>query len=188
MNICEPFYTTKGKDKGTGLGLATVYGIVKQSKGQIAVFSEPGTSTTIKMYFPVAELRIIVGKGFSKESSNELGSGNIVLVEDDEAVRNLTKRILESNGYIVNEFESAEEALEMIASIANVGLVLTDIVMSGVELGKKLKVKFPGITIMYMSGFTGDALEDMNEREDDSLFISKPFTQNALLEKVKQHM
>jgi FixJ family two-component response regulator len=60
--------------------------------------------------------------------------------------------------------------------------------MSGVELGKKLKVKFPGITIMYMSGFTGDALEDMNEREDDSLFISKPFTQNALLEKVKQHM
>ena len=187
--IFEPFFTTKERGKGTGLGLASVYGIVKQSKGEITVYSEPGIGTTFKIYFPIADSRIVASQRLSEVLPLSQGSGTIVLVEDDGGVRQLIKRMLESNGYSVYDSASAEEALELVKRLDHIDLVLTDIAlhgMSGSELAKELQSIFPDLSIMFMSGFAGKALEYLNDMKADAHVLPKPFTRNVLLQKVAQ--
>lgn len=187
--IFEPFYTTKEKGKGTGLGLASVYGIVKQSNGEVTVYSEPGIGTTFKVYFPIADSRIIATRKTSEELALSPGSGTILLVEDDEGIRQLTKRMLETHGYRVHDSESAEEALEMMKQLEPVDLLITDIVllgMSGPELAKELKIDFPELPVLFMSGFAGKALEYINDMKANTNVLAKPFTRNLLLNKTAQ--
>lgn len=187
--IFEPFYTTKEKGKGTGLGLASVYGIVKQSNGEVTVYSEPGVGSTFKVYFPVANSRISATSNTAERLPLSPGNGTILLVEDDEGVRELTKRMLESNGYTVYDTESAEEALEMIKKLGSVDLVITDIVllgMSGPELAEELKITFPELSVMFISGFAGKALEYINDMQANTNVLRKPFTRNLLLNKTAQ--
>lgn len=187
--IFEPFYTTKEKGKGTGLGLASVYGIVKQSNGEVTVYSEQDIGTTFKVYFPVADSRIIASRNTPKELPLSKANGTILLVEDDEGVRLLTKRMLESNGYTVQDSESAEEALLMIGSLGSVDLVISDIIllgMNGVEFAQELERSFPELPVMFMSGFAGQALAHINDMEASTNVLPKPFTRKALLERVAQ--
>jgi two-component system, cell cycle sensor histidine kinase and response regulator CckA len=185
----EPFFTTKGQGKGTGLGLSTVYGIVKQSEGHIWVYSEPNKGTTFKVYLPrvddVAQVETV------PESLTELPRGRetVLLTEDEEAVRRLTKTILESNGYRVLEAASGDEALSLYKQHAGpVDLIVTDVVMprmSGRELAEKLKSLRPGIKILYVSGYTDDAIVRHGLLDQRMSFLQKPFTPDALLRKVR---
>ena len=187
--IFEPFFTTKEAGKGTGLGLSTVYGIVKQSKGDITVYSEPEVGTEFQVYFPITE-----GLGKSEKTAAadiELvpGDETILLVEDDEPIRTLTRRILESNGYTVLDFESAEAALAQLQSIEKIDLVITDFIltgMNGADMVDALRKKFQNFEVMYMSGYVGRALEFFSELPEDINYLSKPFTRRLLLQKVIQ--
>lgn len=187
--IFEPFYTTKERGKGTGLGLASVYGIVKQSKGEVEVYTEPGAGSTFKIYFPVADSRVVASRKYSEAQSISMTSGTILLVEDDEGVRQLTKRMLESNGYTVHDSESAEDALPMMDKLKKIDLVVSDIVllgMSGPEMANKIKPRFPDLPVLFISGFAGKSLEYINDMKANTPVLPKPFTRSALLEKVAE--
>jgi two-component system, cell cycle sensor histidine kinase and response regulator CckA len=158
------FFTTKEKGKGTGLGLATVHGIVKQSGGNIWVYSEPGHGTTFKIYLPQDFSASTTATGSRLAAVPTLSSGNetILLVEDEEAVRDVAKRILRAAGYTVLTAASPDDAL--LACKAHPGkihLLLTDVVMpqmSGRLLAERLALARPGIKVVYMSGYTDDAI------------------------------
>ncbi len=188
-NMFEPFFSTKG-EQGTGLGLATVYGIVKQHKGNIWVYSEPGKGTTFKIYLPVSE-QTLVEEQTSKKRTNELrGSETILLVEDDEQVRALAHVILEQNGYTVLASESGPDALKRLVSHDSPAhLLLTDVVLPGMN-GKKLFARvaerFPNIKVLYMSGYTGEVIAHRGVLEQGIAFIQKPFTVQALTTKVRE--
>jgi CheY-like chemotaxis protein len=188
-HIFEPFFTTKGKDKGTGLGLSTVYGIVRQSGGAIAVESEPGRGTTFRVYLPVAQETADSKETNTRERAAQ-GSGTILLVEDDAGVRMLVRKILEMNGYRVLESGDAEEAIEKFrAHKGSINLILTDVVMPGMS-GKRMTGSLgkldPGTKVLYMSGYTGDAMGNHNDLNPDHPFIQKPFTLDDLARKVRE--
>jgi two-component system, cell cycle sensor histidine kinase and response regulator CckA len=186
--IFEPFFTTKEVGYGTGLGLSTVYGIVKQSGGNIGVYSEPGKGTTFKIYFPR------VGEGAEAlVSSNDAaeprgGSETILVVEDDKTLRELTVNLLRGGGYRVLESKGAEEALRTMAnSQAGIDLLLTDVVMpkqSGPELVKLVEKRHPKARVVFMSGYSGDMVKRHGLSIKEDLFLEKPFTKRSLLVKV----
>jgi two-component system cell cycle sensor histidine kinase/response regulator CckA len=187
-HIFEPFFTTKELGKGTGLGLATVYGVVKQSGGYVWVYSEPGLGSTFKVYLPrVAEGVRHSGPGDSANAPAR-GSETILLVEDEESLRTLTHTMLEQNGYTVLEACGGEEALE-IARVHGrpIDLLLTDMVMpgmSGYAVARSLAQVLPGLKIVYMSGYSGFGYSGIQESED--VLLSKPFTRAVLLRKLHE--
>lgn len=188
--IFEPFFTTKEVGKGTGLGLAMVFGIVQQSGGTINVYSEPGHGTTFKIYFPA-----VTGQPTSENDpgSNRHISGHetILLVEDDESVRELAVTSLKMYGYKVLTATNGKEALQIVRSSTNgsVDLVLTDVVMPGIsgpDLARMLQIQYPRLKILFMSGYTDDAVVRHGLLEADVAFIQKPYTPVGLVQKVRQ--
>jgi PAS domain S-box-containing protein len=188
--VFEPFFTTKEKGKGTGLGLSTVYGIVKQSGGNIWVYSEPGRGTTFKVYLPQVESRVKKPDEQVVESAPRGGTETILLVEDEEVVRGLARRILEQAGYSVVETGKAAEALHFCEEhAAEVNLLLTDVVMpemSGQELAAQLKSQCPDLKTLFMSGYTDEAIVHHGVLDSCVEFIQKPFTPAALVRKVRE--
>jgi len=184
--IFEPFFTTKGVGKGTGLGLATVYGIVKQSAGHILVYSEPGHGTTFKIYLPSAEHKIGLGSKSEAETVGPKRQGTtILLVEDDEIMRSLTRQLLQEHGYTVVEADDGKSALEWAESHPQpIDLLLTDVVMkrmSGPELVERLHTSRPALKIVYMSGYTGELIAEREMLQRGITLLEKPFSRTALL-------
>jgi PAS domain S-box-containing protein len=184
--IFEPFFTTKGLGKGTGLGLATVYGIVKQSAGHILVYSEPGHGTTFKIYLPSADHKIGLGSKTEVETVGPKRQGTtILLVEDDEIMRSLTRQLLQEHGYTVVEADDGKSALEWAESHPQpVDLLLTDVVMkrmSGPELVERLHASRPALKIVYMSGYTGELIAEREMLQRGITLLEKPFSRTALL-------
>lgn len=191
-HLFEPFFTTKEKGKGTGLGLSTVYGIVKQSGGNIWVYSEPGQGTAFKIYLPKAAE---AGKEKYRpiESPRILarkGTETILLVEDEKAVRTMIRKTLQSNGYTVLEAHHGQEALHICDQYSGpIHLMVTDVVMprmSGKELAEKLTPKRPEMKVLYMSGYPDNSIVQHGVLEPGTEFLQKPFTFNALEAKVRK--
>jgi two-component system cell cycle sensor histidine kinase/response regulator CckA len=189
-HMFEPFFTTKGKGKGTGLGLATVYGIVKQSGGNIWVYSEIDRGTVFKVYFPrvtaVAENVVRQQPGIRPIG----GSETVLLVEDEPAVRTLTRKILEGQGYSVLEVESGARALETARRhTGSIHLLVTDVVMpevSGPDLAAQLLGIHPAARVLFMSGYTDDAVVRHGILAEGMHFLQKPFTPGSLARKVRE--
>jgi len=185
-HIFEPFFTTKGEGKGTGLGLATVYGIVKQSGGHILVYTEPGQGTTFKIYLPSAEHKIGLGSKPEAETVSPKRRGTtILLVEDDEIMRSLTKKLLEEHDYTVVEADDGKSALEWVESHPDpIDLLLADVVMrrmSGPELVERLNATRPNLKVVYMSGYTGELMANRDVLKPGVTLLEKPFSRTALL-------
>ncbi|MCL7487855.1 MAG: ATP-binding protein [Desulfobulbaceae bacterium] len=187
--IFEPFYTTKQRDKGTGLGLATVYGIVRQHKGHIYVYSEPEKGTTFKIYLPAAEGSV---EPLEKEDVRVMPPGTeaIMVVDDDAAIRRLVRDTLEPLGYSVLEAGSGNDALAVLGrSEEKVDLVLTDLIMPGMngrELIETIMRDQPGIKAILMSGYTDDIVAHQDDLKPGVIFISKPLLPISLAKKVRQ--
>ncbi|MGA2353397.1 MAG: PAS domain S-box protein [Terriglobales bacterium] len=184
--IFEPFFTTKEMGKGTGLGLATVYGIVKQSAGHIMVYSEPGHGTTFKIYLPSADHKIGLETQAEVETVSPKRAGaTIMLVEDDEMMRGLTKQLLQEHGYTVIEADDGKSALEWLQSHPDpVDLLLTDVVMrrvSGPELVERVSASRPNLKVVYMSGYTGELMAEREVLSRGITLLEKPFTRTSLL-------
>lgn len=188
--IFEPFFTTKELGKGTGLGLATVYGIVKQSGGYIWVYSEPGRGSTFKVYLPRVGASAEALKGKQPEVSTVRGSENILLVEDDRMVRNLADSVLKACGYNVVVPEHLEEVESLCRAYpGTLDLLLTDVVMpgiSGLELARRLAPLRPRMKVVYMSGYTENALMQQDQLAPGIHLLQKPFTPAALAKKVRE--
>lgn len=187
--IFEPFFTTKETGKGTGLGLATVYGIIQQAGGQILVYSEPGRGTTFKAYLPCADNKV----GLAPEPQPEIAlparpGTTILLVEDDELMRVLTRKMLEESGYTVVDAKDGQSALEVLGSMdGSVDLLLTDVVMrglSGPELVLRINALHPEMKFVYMSGYTGELISQHEELNRGIDLLEKPFTRAALLKAI----
>ncbi len=189
-HIFEPFYTTKGAGRGTGLGLSTVYGIVKQSGGYIWVYSEVNRGTTFKLYLPCVNAAVAPVKAGMKDTKLSHGTETILLVEDEDAVRELARTVLESHGYAVLEAVSAEEAEELAGKRnGNIDLLLTDVVMpamSGRELAKRISARAPQTRVLYMSGYTDNVIAQGGVLEAGVSFLQKPFSPRALAAKVRE--
>jgi two-component system cell cycle sensor histidine kinase/response regulator CckA len=186
-HLFEPFFTTKGAGTGTGLGLATVFGVVKQSGGGIYVYSEPGRGTTFKVYLPAAERPPEEAAAPAGDPQAELGSETIMLVEDDPGVRNLVQVMLEAKGYRVLAAGGAEEAERLCTSA--VDLLVTDVIMpevNGRSLAERLAATAPAMRILYMSGYSDEAVYRHGEISPDAAFIEKPFSDRALARKVRE--
>jgi PAS domain S-box-containing protein len=188
--IFEPFFTTKESGKGTGLGLATVYGIVKQSGGHIWVYSEPNRGTTFKIYLPSAEHKI--GKAARREVEElppRRDGTTVLLVEDEPIMRSLTRQLLQEHGYQVVEANDGKAALELLdAHHGAVELMLTDVVMrgmSGPELALRLMDTHPAVKVVYMSGYTGELISQKGDLGQGIPLLEKPFTRLALLRAVE---
>jgi PAS domain S-box-containing protein len=187
-HIFEPFFTTKELGKGTGLGLSTVYGIVRQCGGHIWVYSELGRGTTFKIYLPSAEHKI--GTDRETESEEVLTSGagkTLLVVEDDDLLRNLTCRMLQEQGYTVIDAADGKSALEKLDHHP-IDLVLTDVVMrgmSGPELVLRLIERHPEVKVVYMSGYTGELIPERDLQEPGIRLLEKPFTRAGLLRTIQ---
>jgi PAS domain S-box-containing protein len=189
-HLFEPFFTTKPKGKGTGLGLSTVYGIVKQSKGHISFYSEVGRGTTFKVYLPCVSDAAQPQEIGNNKSHLAHGWETILLVEDEDSVRHSTNDILTMCGYKVIEAKDGLDALELCAQYKEpIHLVLTDVIMprmNGSELVQRLSTLLPHTKILFMSGYTGDAITHHGVLEEGINFIEKPFTPDALARKVRE--
>jgi CheY-like chemotaxis protein len=190
-HIFEPFFSTKG-EHGTGLGLATVYGIVKQHGGNIWVYSEPGLGTTFKVYLPVSEEIALETNTEVEVPTKLMGTETILIVEDKEQVREYCHTVLERQGYKVLEAEDGPEALTILALHgAPVNLLLTDVVMpkmNGKELFVRATERQPGLKVLYMSGYTDNVIAHRGVLDEGIAFIQKPFTVQALTAKVREVM
>ena len=187
--IYEPFFTTKSHDHGTGLGLATVYGIVKQNNGFINVYSEPGKGTTFKIYLP----RVTTGQSKTvpaqKATSVQKGSETILMVEDEKSILELGTRILKNNGYTVLSASTPGEALALVEKYGDqIQLVLSDVVlpeMNGRELMNNILKKQPSVKCIFMSGYTANVIAHHGVLDEGVQFLPKPFNINTLVEKVR---
>jgi CheY-like chemotaxis protein len=188
--IFEPFFTTKEQGKGTGLGLATVYGIVKQSGGTIWVYSELGHGSVFKLYFPMVREAPAAKDVAKPEVNTYAGTETILLVEDEEGVRSLVRVALQSAGYNVLEVVDPEAALKTCTSHEGpIHLLLTDVVMpqmSGPVVASKVAALRPGIRVLYMSGYTDDAVVHHGVLSHEMPFIQKPFSPGSLRKKIRE--
>ncbi len=188
--VFDPFFTTKKKGMGTGLGLSTVYGIVKQSKGNIWVYSEPGKGTTFKVYLPRVEKSASGTVQEDKDAKVLTGSETILIVEDDEQVRKLAVRSLKWYGYSTLAASNGEKAIEVAGKHSEpIHLLLTDVVMPGIsskEMVKRLKSSRPEMKVLYMSGYTDNAIIHHEVLDPSTGFLSKPFRREALGRKVRK--
>jgi len=186
--IFEPFFTTKEKGKGTGLGLSTVYGIVKQSGGYVMVQSELGQGTTFNIYLPQME-GVAEKLSTPVARSAEGGTETILLVEDEESVRQLVRETLSSRGYHVLEAENGEAALDVAMREQKIDLVITDVIMPGMggrELVQHLAKSRPESKVLYLSGYTEDAIQSEGGMGNGTAFLQKPFTLQNLSRKVRE--
>jgi len=188
-HLFEPFFTTKEQGKGTGLGLATVYGIVKQSGGSIWVYSELGHGTTFKAYFPRVEG--VAAPLVSARSSvpSPTGTETILLVEDTNGLRRLARKILERCGYTILEAPNGDEALQICERHQGaIHLLLTDVVMPGMSgraLADRLVLLHPAMKVLYTSGYTDDAIVQRGVLTTGTAFLQKPYAPDALARKVR---
>ena len=188
--IFEPFFTTKTKERGTGLGLSSVYGIAKQSGGYIWVYSEVGHGTTFKIHLPRVEKIIEPVEKKEAASVSLRGTETILLVEDEDLVRDLARRSLVRNGYTVLDARNAGDAILICEHHEGpIHLLLSDVVMprmSGLELAKRLAPPRSDMKVLYMSGYTDNAITHHGVIEPETAFLPKPFTPHALARKVRE--
>ncbi len=186
--VFEPFFTTKSATEGTGLGLATAYGIVKQHNGYIWVHSEEGKGTVFSVFLPAAGAGSILSAHSSSTGSVPGGTEMILLVEDDEQVRNLTEEILTGKGYRVITASSGADAVKAAKKAGKIQLLLTDVVMpgmNGLELFSILEGELPGLKVLYMSGYNDNVIASRGIIESGVNFIQKPFSAEAMALKVR---
>ncbi|MFC1841379.1 ATP-binding protein, partial [Thermodesulfobacteriota bacterium] len=188
--IFEPFFTTKGRSKGTGLGLSTVYGVIKQNKGFVWVYSEPEQGTTFKIYLPKVKAYVASEKKEQHHVTELGGSETVLVVEDDDSLRKLARKALQQRGYRVLEAENCEDALRVSEEHEGpIQLMITDVVMpkmSGKETAEHLQPLHPQMKVIYMSGYTDDAIVRHGVLIPGLNFIEKPFTPEGLLRKVRE--
>jgi two-component system, cell cycle sensor histidine kinase and response regulator CckA len=188
-HMFEPFFTTKMPGRGTGLGLATAYGIIRQSGGAIRIQSELGQGTTVRIYLPMAEAKHqpVVEKPAPVESYN--GAETILLVEDEARVRKLIVDVLTSRGYQVLEATRGEEAVRVCKSYSgSIDLAVVDVVMpeiSGPDVVRQISALRPDIHVLYISGYTDEAVVHHGISESSASFLQKPFLPDALARKVR---
>jgi PAS domain S-box-containing protein len=187
-HLFEPFFTTKERGKGTGLGLSTVYGIVKQSQGYVYVYSELGKGTTVKVFLPRVEGEDEIVSPVSAPAPH--GTETVLVVEDDTPVRDLVTRVLSAKGYRVLSACEGVEALRLCGDCADpVDLLVTDVVMPGMggrELASRVEAAKPGVRVLFVSGYTENAISHHGILEAGLEFLQKPFTTDALLRKVRE--
>ncbi len=186
--LFEPLFTTRSFGKGTGLGLATVHGIVTQSGGSVTVTSEFGRGSRFEVYLPQATEAGTVAHPLPPDTSLH-GTELVLVVEDADGVRDLTKRLLERLGYGVVAAVNAAHALELFDTHPSIALLLTDVVMpglSGPDLAKQLLGRRPGLKVIYMSGYTDEAIVQHGVLQAGIAFLHKPFTANALGRKLRE--
>jgi len=189
--IFEPFFTTKEVGKGTGLGLATAYGIVKQSDGHIDVYSEPGRGSTFKVYLPAtADRETPAAAPPPRPAAPARGKGTVLLVEDEDMVRTLSSQILREQGYTVLEARHGKEALALSEKdLDAVQMMVTDVVMpemDGRDLARRLLTRKPGMRVLYVSGYTETAVVRNGLLDADTVFLEKPFSPESLARKVHE--
>ena len=187
--IFEPFFTTKGVGKGTGLGLAVVYGVVTQSGGTIQVESTVDVGTTFKLYFPVT-LDAVLPSGKTEDIVSFAGIESILIVEDEDSLREIAAESLRSFGYTVLMVNSGAAALKCVQSAhGTIDLMITDVVMPGIsgrELADTLKPELPDMKVLYMSGYTDDSVLRNGVNHERVAFLQKPFAPFDLLKKVRE--
>lgn len=187
--VFEPFFTTKETGKGTGLGLATVYGIVKQSGGHVTVYSEVDHGTTFKILMPRSREKAVQPESMRSETTAAGGTELILLVEDEEALRAVMRSYLQNKGYAVLDAADPSEAIEVAEGVPRApDLLITDVVLpqtSGVKLAQRLARTFPKLKVLYVSGYTADAIVHHGGHGSDFVFLSKPFSLNTLGQKVR---
>jgi CheY-like chemotaxis protein len=177
-HIFEPFFTTKGPGIGTGLGLATVYGIITQSGGAIEVHSTPGQGSTFRIYFPQVETGVGTEETVRPAMTLPAGSGTILVVEDEVQVRELVQEVLQAEGYTVLTAADGDEGIHLcIAYDGPIDLLLTDVVMpsmSGPEMAQHILPMYPAIKVVYMSGYASDAMGDHGVLDPGTAFLQNP--------------
>ncbi|WKW11423.1 response regulator [Pseudogemmatithrix spongiicola] len=187
--IFEPFFTTKETGRGTGLGLSTVYGIVKQSGGSVYVYSELGAGTTFRIYLPITEDEAAEHPS-GKRAAPTTGHETVLIVEDEESIRMVARRVLQRAGYTVLEAESGAAALQLLAAHEGpLHLVMTDLVMpgmSGIELATELRRQRPGLKMLFTSGYSAEAVSDQFVHEGEWNFISKPYGLRELTNEIRR--
>jgi len=187
--IFEPFFTTKEPGKGTGLGLATVYGIVKQSGGNIWAYSEEGMGATFKMYLPVDETADAPpGHHEPVRGQWSRGAETVLLVEDAPMIRRLAREIMTRAGYTVIEAGDGEQAAQLAVRLPRIDVLLTDVVMprlNGIDLAAQLRTTRPDLRVLFMSGYTDYTIVRNGLLSDSTTFLQKPFTPEELLRKLR---
>jgi CheY-like chemotaxis protein len=185
----EPFFTTKPKGEGTGLGLATVYGIITRAHGYVQIYSEPGIGTTFTILLPATGQGVRAEPTVDKESGNGVGE-TVLVVEDEPAMREVTRRILSRRGYRVITAASGREAIEIAANHAGgIDVLLTDVIMPqmlGKEAAERICALRPSVKVLFMSGYTQGLLDTQGVLEAGVNLIEKPFTEASLLTKLRQ--
>lgn len=186
--VFEPFFTTKEKGKGTGLGLSMVYGFVKQSRGHVGIYSEPGQGTVVKMYLPRSQGEVAQARQ-DGEGASQAGTETILLVEDDELVRRYGQEQLEAMGYRVLVAGSGPEALERLTGGQEIDLLFTDVVMPGGMSGRDLAeraVKLrPGLKVLYTSGYAENAIVHHGRLDPGVQLLGKPYRRAELARKIR---